>query len=79
MEVRETQCDRQGCEAKNASHFFIFSHRAADSAGQMENFYFAFDLCHLCMKDMLDRLFVRLTPESGKEFLKTNKITWLEQ
>lgn len=74
MKISETICDREWCKTRNASGFSIFSHRASDAAGGMENWHFVFDLCPSCAKDILVKLFSTLTPESGKEFLETNKI-----
>ena len=70
MEIREIQCDVKGCKNRNASVFSIFSHRDADSAGGMENWYYVFDLCPAHTTSLAHNLLERITPEEAKLFLE---------
>jgi hypothetical protein len=74
MEIRETQCDVKGCRNRNASSFSIFSHRAADAAGGMEEWHHVFDLCPSCAVALTHKLLERILPEEAKEFLSKRGI-----
>ena len=74
MEIREIKCDVNGCKNRNASTFSIFSHRAADAAGGMENWYHTFDLCPSHTAALAHKLLERVLPEDAKEFISKSDI-----
>ena len=68
-EIRTKICDCSDCGHGPAFTCRTFSHRQTDGAGSWEDRYHTFDLCQLCLSDLLCRCLDRLGPVEAKLFL----------
>jgi hypothetical protein len=69
MEILEIGCDVKGCKNRGASSYSIFSHRASDAAGSMENWHHVFDLCPSCSMKLLRKFISMVKPEGAIDIL----------
>jgi hypothetical protein len=73
MEIREIQCDREGCGVRSAVQFSIFAERKMDGAGSMEDWFHVFDLCPQCQRNILIKFF-NTCPHKAKQLVDEYKI-----
>lgn len=75
MRVEKTVCDRKSCKTGlDARPFKIFKERKADNAGDMENDYYAFDLCPKCTGDILNWVLAHEGSTIAEELIRSFQI-----